>query len=101
MSGVSETRSSPNMDVHNEEDESTLHELIKFLKEYFEVEQKSVEVQKFAGDHPIVTIFLIVTVVMCAVPLVIFGMFVFGSIFLAIIGFLFVEGKFNQGLMVF
>ena len=93
-SGFDETRSGEEMERHNEDNESTLQELIKFLKEYFEVEEKSVEVQKFARDHPLVTIFLTVTIAMCAIPMFIFGLFVFGSILLAIIGFIFVEGKF-------
>ena len=93
-SGFDETRSGKEMEGHNEDNESTLQELIKFLKEYFEVEEKSVEVQKFARDHPLVTILLTVTIAMCAIPMFIFGLFVFGSILLAIIGFIFVEGKF-------
>lgn len=80
------------MDNYHVENESVLQELIKFLKEYFEVEQKSVEVQRFAREHPIVTIFLMVTIAMCAVPVVLFGIFVVGSIMFSFLGFLFVEG---------
>ena len=93
MTSYKELMSNGNMEVHNEENESQLQEFIKFLKEYFEVEEKKAEVQRFAGEHPIVTVFLIVTIAMCAVPVVIFSLFVFFSIIFAILGFLFVEGK--------
>ena len=81
------------MDTHHEDNESVLQEFIKFLKEYFEIEQKKVEVQRFSREHPVVTIFLMVTITMCAVPIVLFGVFVVGSIIFSFLGFLFVEGK--------
>lgn len=93
MSSYTEEKRGQEMDNYHVENESVLQELIKFLKEYFEVEQKSVEVQRFAREHPIVTIFLMVTIAMCAVPVVLFGIFVVGSIMFSFLGFLFVEGK--------
>ena len=81
------------MEHHHEEDGSVLQELIKFLKEYFEIDQKKAEVQKFSREHPVVTIFLMVTIAMCAVPIILFAVFVVGSIMFSFLGFLFVEGK--------
>ena len=83
---------------HEENDESVLQELIKFLKEYFEIDQKKAEVQKFSREHPVVTIFLMVTIAMCAVPIVLFGVFVVGSIIFSFLGFLFVEGKWKLSI---
>ena len=82
------------MDHHHHEEESVVQEFIKFLKEYFEIDQKKAEVQRFSREHPIVTIFLMVTFAMCSVPIVLFGVFVVGSIIFSFLGFLFVEGKF-------
>lgn len=79
--------------VPDEEDENQWREFAKFLYEYFEVAQKWEEIQKFVEVHPAISVFLIVTLGMCSVPVVIFSMFVISSIALSIFGFFLFEGK--------
>jgi len=75
------------------EDERPVKEFFKFLYEYFEVANKWVEIQRFSGEHPVASVFLLVTLAAFAVPVVAFLVFVISSVVLSFLGFFLFEGK--------
>jgi len=85
-----------NEEHHYDVEESPLREFVKFLYEYFEVADKWIEMQRFAVERPIASVFLIVTLATFAVPVAIFMTFVLGSLIFSCIGFMFFEGMYNM-----
>lgn len=74
------------------EDERPIKEFFKFLYEYFEVADKWVEMQRFSIDHPVASVFLIVTLAAFAVPVIAFLIFVVSSVVFSFLGFFLFEG---------
>ncbi|WAQ95674.1 hypothetical protein MAR_028364 [Mya arenaria] len=95
MSSLTENLSKEDKKQHEYyecEEQNQLIEFFKFLWEYFEVAEKWKEVQNFCAHHPVGSVFLLVTLGMCSVPVIIFLVFVFSSLVFTFLGFLFVEG---------
>lgn len=74
------------------EDERPITEFLKFLYEYFEVANKWSEMQRFSGEHPVASVFLIVTLAAFTVPVAVFMLFVIASVIFSFLGFLLFEG---------
>ncbi|KAK6169145.1 hypothetical protein SNE40_020254 [Patella caerulea] len=74
------------------EDEDQMSAILHAVGEYFEVKKKMDAIKAFTLSHPIVTLFSIVLVAMCSIPIVCFFTFIFGSICLAVTGFVLIEG---------
>ena len=94
MSSYSERMADQDVVPHDEYgEENQLQEFFKFVREYFEMEQKWDEVQQFGTEHPLASVFLIVTMAMSAVPITLFALFIMGSVAVSVTGFLFFEGE--------
>lgn len=74
------------------EDKYQIIEFCTFLYEYFEVARKWEAVQHFLEEHPVASVFLIVTTGMYAVPIVLFILFVMTTVALSIMGIFLFEG---------
>ena len=68
--------------------------MVRSLGEYFELDKKAHLAKEYALEHPIMTVFWIVTMAMCGVPIICFFTFVFASVLFSIAGFVLIEGKF-------
>ena len=84
-------------DGENEE-QAHITEFIQYLFTRFEIPQKWEAIQLFVEDHPFASVFLIVTMAMCTVPIVIFTLFVMTTLALSIISVFFIEGM-NLGFL--
>ncbi|XP_067672145.1 lipid droplet assembly factor 1-A-like [Haliotis asinina] len=80
------------MSGFGEKEEEDISSLICSLNEYLEVDRRVSEVKMYAHQHPVMTLFWVVTLAMCCVPVICFCTFVCASIFLAIAGFVLIEG---------
>ncbi|KAJ8318700.1 hypothetical protein KUTeg_003791 [Tegillarca granosa] len=78
--------------MEEEAEESKLTAFLQTMDECFDLETKLHNAKEYALTHPVTTLFLIITVAMCSIPIFCFFVFAFGSTVLAFTGFLFVEG---------
>ncbi|XP_033747535.1 uncharacterized protein LOC117332652 [Pecten maximus] len=62
------------------------------INEYFGLQEKMAVIQQSASDHPIAALFLMVTIVMCSLPLFCFFTFVFVFTIFGFTGFVVFEG---------
>ncbi|KAL4241009.1 hypothetical protein ACF0H5_001788 [Mactra antiquata] len=77
---------------YDEEEGNQFIEFARFLYEYFEVAEKWKEIQKFAGVHPAISLFLLMTIGMCSVPVIVFTIFVISSVAVSIMTVFLFEG---------
>ncbi|XP_046337822.1 uncharacterized protein LOC124119378 [Haliotis rufescens] len=80
------------MSGFGEKEEEDISSLIYSLNDYLEVDRRMSEVKMYAHQHPVMTLFWVVTLAMCCVPVICFCTFVCASVFLAIAGFVLIEG---------
>ena len=83
---------------HREALEATWERLKRIserLDRHFCISQKLERGKQYAIEHPVVTMFALITLVFCSVPLLCFIGFALTTFLVTFIGFLFVEGKFN------
>lgn len=73
-------------------DEDHLIGFCRLLYEQLQVSEKFQEIQRFFEDHPIASVFLIVSIGMCTLPVMIFIMFVISSVALSIMSVFLFEG---------
>ncbi|KAL5017974.1 hypothetical protein ScPMuIL_003696 [Solemya velum] len=66
--------------------------LLQSAFDHYNIKDKMDQVKAFGCEHPFVTLFLLVTIAMCSVPVFCFIAFVLGSAVLAFAGFVFFEG---------
>lgn len=79
--------------MEEEAEESKLTAFVQTMNECFDLETKLHNAKEYALEHPVMTLFIIITVGMCSVPIFCFFAFAFGSTVLAFTGFLLVEGN--------
>ncbi|XP_041362415.1 uncharacterized protein LOC121378352 [Gigantopelta aegis] len=72
-----------------EEDISTM---VRSLSEYLELDKRASAAKDYALDHPVITVFWIVTTAMCGIPIICFFTFVFATILFSVAGFVLIEG---------
>ena len=99
MSSYSEMSDQDIAPHHEYGEENQVREFFTFVREYFEIEQKWDDVQHFGTTHPVASLFLIVTMATCAIPMAVFSVFVVGSVFVSVSGFLFFEGNENADVI--
>ncbi|XP_060068658.1 uncharacterized protein LOC132548780 [Ylistrum balloti] len=76
-------------------DSSDTQDSVGFLQtinDYLNLQGKMATIQQCISDHPIITLFLVVTMVMCSVPLFCFLVFVFAATTFGFTGFVIFEG---------
>ncbi|ESO84942.1 hypothetical protein LOTGIDRAFT_235994 [Lottia gigantea] len=74
------------------EDEDQISAVLHALSDYFEVKQKLNTIKEFTFSHPVVTVFSVVLLTLCSIPIICFVTFVCGSMFLGVTGFVLIEG---------
>ncbi|XP_064614226.1 uncharacterized protein LOC135477930 [Liolophura sinensis] len=80
--------------MNGEGPEAGIEHVVGLLRggwEYLAMDRKIQTSKQFAMDHPVATLFILVTVAMCCIPIFCFMAFVFGSIVLTFAGFVFLE----------
>ena len=65
---------------------------IHLINDKLDVEEKYEQLKEFASQHPIYTLFIVVTIVTCSIPVIGFLTFLLGTVIFGFIGFVLFEG---------
>ena len=66
---------------------------IHLINDKLDVEEKYEQLKEFASQHPIYTLFIVVIIATCSIPVIGFLTFLLGTVIFGVIGFVFFEGE--------